>query len=145
MTDYTALSDRELLEAILHAESQAASLEKSSKQAKEELLHRKRNEIAYAYAAKGNQFGVIHLEDDNYKIDVTTTQRAEWDQEKLAALAGEIREQWKADPAEYIDSKLSVKESKYKAWPSDLKAKFEPARTVKVSEPSLFITLKDKE
>jgi hypothetical protein len=145
MTDFTVINDSELLEAILVAEEQAAVQARLAKAAREEFLHRKRNAIAEAYATKENQFGVIHLEEGEYKLDITISAKVEWNQAKLAALEAEIREQWKADPAEYIDSKLTVKESKYKAWPSDLKLKFEPARTVKASAASLAITIKDKE
>lgn len=145
MTDYTTLSDRELVEAVLLAEAEAESSAKALRQAKDELLHRKRSAIAQAYADKESQFGVIHLEEGEHRLDITTSQRVEWDQEKLASLQQEIRKEWENDPAEYIDSKLSVKESKYKAWPSDLRSKFEPARTVKPSAPSLTITIIDKE
>lgn len=143
MTDYTTLGDRELVEAVLEAEANAETAAKLLRQAKDELLHRKRNEVAAAYADKGSQFGVIHLEAGDYRLDVTTSQRVEWDQEKLAELQGEIRDRWEGDPSEYIDTKLSVKESKYKAWPSDVRARFEPARTVKASAPAINITTKE--
>jgi hypothetical protein len=145
MIDYKALGDRELLEAILLAEEKAASHGREAKAAKEELLHRKRNAIADAYRAKDSQFGVIHLVEDGYSLDITTSQKVEWDQGKLAEIEKQIREEWLADPAEYIDKKLTVKESKYKAWPSDLRATFEPARTVKIAVPALSITAIDKE
>ena len=143
MTDFTTLGDRELLDAVLRAEAEADAATKSLRQAKDELLHRKRNAIAQAYTEKDSQFGVIHLEEGDYRLDITTTQRVEWDQEKLSALQIEIRDEWKSDPAEFIDAKLGVKESKYKAWPSDLRARFEPARTVKAGAPSLAITTKE--
>lgn len=139
--DFKEMDDRKLVETMLHAEEQADLHGKLAKAAKEELLHRKRNAIAEAYSAKGDQFGVIHVDDGQYKLSITTSARVEWDQKQLAALATEIRDQWQADPAEYIESKFAVKESKYKAWPSDLRAKFEPARTVKAAAPSLAISL----
>lgn len=139
--DFKSMDDSKLVEAMLQAEEQADLHAKMAKAAKEELLHRKRNAIAEAYSAKGDQFGVIHLEEGQFKLSITTSARVDWDQQQLAALASEIRDQWQADPAEYIESKLSVKESKYKAWPSDLRAKFEPARTVKAAAPSLAISL----
>jgi len=145
MTDIQEMDDGRLVQAILQAETRADEAARDLKQLKEELLPRKRNAIAQAYAAKDSQFGVVHLAQDGYSLDITTSLRVEWDQEKLAKLVDEIRDQWQSDPAEFIDAKLSVKESKYKAWPSDLKAKFEPARTVKASAPSLSITSKEKE
>ena len=143
--DFEAMDDRKLVEAMLQAEEQADLHTRLAKAAKDELLHRKRIAIREAYLAKGDQFGVIHLEDGRYRLSITTSARIEWDQAKLTDLQREIREQWGNDPAEFIDAKLAVKESKYKAWPSDLRDKFEPARTVKSSAPSLVITTIEKE
>ena len=90
MTDYKALGDRELLESILLAEQQSAIHAKMAKSAKEELLHRRRGDIAAAYAAKESQFGLIHVAAGDYRLDVTTSQKVDWDQEQLAAHEKEI-------------------------------------------------------
>lgn len=139
MTDINELSDRELLHHIAEWEEQAAALSSRARAAREEYLHRKRAAIAEAYTAKGDPFGVIHLYDGEYELELNTPKRVEWDQEQLAALQAVIRDEWNSDPAEFIEAKLSVKESKYKAWPSELKARFETARVVKAGTPSLTL------
>ncbi|WP_337187562.1 hypothetical protein [Phenylobacterium sp.] len=143
MDELQQLTDQALLEAILAAEAAADAQAKALRRLKDEYLHRKRDAVAKAYAEKGSQFGVVHIEEAGCKIDVTTAPRVEWDQEELAKLVETIRDDWGSDPYEYIDRKLTIKESKYKAWPSDLKASFEPARTVKPSAPSLSVTRSD--
>ena len=143
--DYQSLSNTQLVEAMLEAEARVAAHTKTLRQLKDELLNRKRNEVAAAYAEKGSQFGVIHLEESGHDLEITTSPKVIWDQDVLADIEREIREEWGADPSEFIERKLSVKEAKYKAWPSDLRAKFEPARTVSASAPSITITPADKE
>lgn len=55
--------------------------------------------------------------------------RVEWDQKKLAQMAQNISDSGE-DPAEFIDTKLSVSERKYGALPTSWREGFEPARTV---------------
>ena len=84
--------------------------------------------------------GTKHYIDNGWDIKVVKPIRPSWDQEKLADLAAVIREDWKEDPSEFIEMKLSVKESKLKSWPSSLAAHFTPARTEKQGAPQITIT-----
>ena len=51
-------------------------------------------------------------------------------QARLADAIATIRDEWEGDPAEYVETKLSVSETKFNAWPSAVHDLFAPARTV---------------
>jgi hypothetical protein len=63
-------------------------------------------------------------------IDRELAKRIDWDQAKLAQIAENIASSGE-DPAEFIDTKLTVSERKYTALPESWRKGFEPARTVR--------------
>jgi len=75
-------------------------------------------------------YGVINLELEGLKIKADLPKKVEWDQAKLADILATISRAGD-DPAQYIDVKYSVPEKKYSAWPANMQAVFQPARTVK--------------
>lgn len=87
------------------------------------------------YATGINDTGTTHRTDGAFDVTVTIPKRVDWNQAELAAAVAKLRDMGE-DPAEYVDNKLSVKESKYQAWPSALSDLFTPARTVKQGKPS---------
>jgi inorganic triphosphatase YgiF len=97
------------------------------------------------YAAGLNSTGTHHRQDGGFDIKVTIPKRVDWDQAKLDAAVKTIREEWQADPAEYVDFKVSVQERRYDAWPSAIRDLFEPARTVKTGKPQFAVTLAKRE
>lgn len=86
--------------------------------------------------------GTVRLVDGDYTIVADLPKRVEWDQERLAQIAARIAASGE-DPAEFIDTRLSVSERKYGALPEAWRKGFEPARTVKTG--SLKITLERNE
>lgn len=82
--------------------------------------------------------GSTTINEDGYKIVVTIPQRVSWDEKKLREVAEKIKASGD-DPEEYIAYKLSVPESKYKAWPNAIKEVFQPARTVKPGKRSIKV------
>ena len=143
--DYSRLDETGLAQAILALDEAATRAAGLAAGARFELLHRKRESVARAHALKGDPFGVVKVAAGAYTLDVNTPRRVEWDQERLKAAWLHLEREWNSDPAEYIDRKLSVKESKYKAWPTEIRALFEPARTVSAGTPTLKITPTEKE
>jgi len=73
--------------------------------------------------------GSTTIEQDGIKLTVTIPMRVSWDESKLRGIADMIRAA-NDDPEQYIQYKLSVPESKYKAWPEQIQNLFMPARTV---------------
>lgn len=94
------------------------------------------------YATGINDTGTTHRTDGAYDVTVTIPKRVDWNQVELAAAVAKLRDMGE-DPAEYVDSKLSVKESKYQAWPAALTDMFTPARTVKQGKPSFAFKAAD--
>ena len=86
---------------------------------------------AEAREASGKDTGTVRLTDGDYTVIADLPKRVEWDQEKLALMAQNLVATGE-DPAEFIDTKLSVSERKYGALPEAWRKGFEPARTVKV-------------
>lgn len=94
-------------------------------------------EVRYATRAAdarrscGKDTGTVRLADGDYTVVADLPKRVDWDQEKLAQIAQNILDSGE-DPAEFIDTKLTVSERKYTALPEAWRNGFAPARTVKV-------------
>jgi hypothetical protein len=97
---------------------------------------------AEARRACGKDTGTVRLVDGDYTVVADLPKRVDWDQEKLAQIARSISNSGD-DPAEFIDTKLTVAERKYTALPEAWRKGFEPARTVKVG--ALKVTLEREE
>lgn len=82
--------------------------------------------------------GTVNLHDGDMKVKVEVKKSVEWDQEQLAVIAERIAAAGD-DPAEWIDTKLSVSESKFKAWSRAMQDTFAPARTVKAAKSSITL------
>ena len=97
---------------------------------------------AEARRACGKDTGTVRLVDGDYTVVADLPKRVDWDQEKLAQIAVNIADSGE-DPAEFIETKLSVSERKYGALPEAWRKGFEPARTVKTG--ALKVTLEPNE
>lgn len=87
------------------------------------------------YAAGINSTGTHHVTDGGYDVTVTIPKRVEWDQARIVEAVERLRGMGE-NPAEYVETKVSVKEASYNAWPAALRDLFEPARTVKTGKPT---------
>lgn len=96
------------------------------------------------YAAGLNATGTHHRQDGEYDIKITVPKRVEWDQAKLAPAVETIKG-WGENPAEYVETKITVQERKFDAWPSAIRDLFEPARTVKTGKPQFAVALAKRE
>ena len=90
---------------------------------------------AEARRACGKDTGTVRLVDGEYTVIADLPKRVEWDQERLAQIAANIASAGE-DPAEFIDTRMSVSERKYSALPEAWRKGFEPARTVGHGKPS---------
>lgn len=82
------------------------------------------------YAQGLNVTGTHRRVDGDYEIRIEVPKNISWDQGKLARAIETIRI-WGENPADYVETKLSVSETSYKAWPPAIRDLFTPARTVK--------------
>ena len=89
---------------------------------------------------EGKDTGTIRFEDDGVTVIAELAKRIDWDQVKLARIAENIASAGE-DPAEFIDTKLSVSERKYGALPESWRKGFEPARTVRTGKPKFRFVL----
>jgi hypothetical protein len=98
--------------------------------------------ISAAYAASDKDFGTVRVSDGGYEIVIDRPKKTEWDQDALQA-AGDRIAAAGDDPSEYLKVTLSVDERKYAAWPSAIRAVFEPARTVKPGTRTVKLVRKE--
>jgi hypothetical protein len=102
------------------------------------------------YAARASEFrqhegkdtGTIRFEDGDVTVIADLPKRIDWDQGKLAEIAENIASAGE-DPAEFIDTKLSVAERKFGALPESWRKGFEPARTVRTGKPKFRLMLNE--
>lgn len=83
-----------------------------------------------ARLAAGKDTGTVRLDDGDFIVVADLPKRVDWDQEQLAALVERIRAAGD-DPGQYVDVIYKVPERKYAAWPDNIRAVFEAARTVR--------------
>jgi hypothetical protein len=91
----------------------------------------------------GKDTGTIRFEDDGVTVIAELPKRIDWDQALLAQIAENIASAGE-DPAEFIETKLSVSERKYGALPESWRKGFEPARTVRTSKPKFRLMLNEE-
>jgi len=82
--------------------------------------------------------GATTIKNNGYKITVNQPIRTSWDEAQLRQIAERIRGAGD-DPEQYIQYKLVVPESKYKAFPDAVRQIFEPARTVKPGKRNIKV------
>lgn len=106
-----------------------------------DALDRRYSNIAQEWRRRcGKETGIVRISDGDCSVVAETKKAVTWDQDKLAELYARIRSEGD-DPEVYIVSQtvMKVREVAYSTWPADVKAAFEPARTVKVGSPSYRI------
>ncbi|CUH81601.1 hypothetical protein [Tropicibacter naphthalenivorans] len=91
----------------------------------------------------GKDTGTIRFEDDGVTVIAELPKRIDWDQALLAQIAENIASAGE-DPAEFIETKLSVSERKYGAFPESWRKGFEPARTVRTGKPKFRLVLNEE-
>lgn len=91
----------------------------------------------------GKDTGTIRFEDDGVTVIAELPKRIDWDQALLAQIAENITSAGE-DPAEFIETKLSVSERKYGALPESWRKGFEPARTVRAGKPKFRLVLNEE-
>ncbi len=130
----SGLSAEELSLLLEDLDSSAAELARAETVLRTGLDLRYGERAAALRRAEGRDTGTVRIEDGGFVVIADLPKRVRWDQEKLAALASEIRAAGD-DPAEYVASELKVSERAYGAWPSSIRTAFEPARTVQAGKP----------
>lgn len=122
-----------LLQSIQEAEEAIENFKKAKAVHESELSNLLAGNVAEQLADKEYCCGTATILTDKYKIKAVITKNVEYDQKQL----GEIFERIKAaneNPLEYMKVKYDVGEAAYKNWPSNIKAVFEPARSVEPSK-----------
>lgn len=104
-----------------------------------EVEARLKDKIAAAFLADGKDTGTVHVAADGFDVEVNRAKKVEWSQTDLAALRDQISAA-NDNPADYIETTLTVPERKFTAWPESIQSKFADARTVKPGSVSIKMT-----
>lgn len=139
-TDLTRLDATRLQELVLGLDYEIALLKKAKAQVDTALIKRYGEQAQAALASTGRDFGTVHITDGSVAIKAELPKKVRWDQEKLADIARRIASTG-GNVADFIDTKLSVSETRYTAWPPALRAQFASARTVESGKPSFTLTV----
>jgi hypothetical protein len=103
-----------------------------------------RDQAAALRRSSGKDTGTVRFEDGDVVVVADLPKRVKWDQAALANIARRIRASG-VDPADYVTIEFSISERAYGAWPTSIRAMFEPARTVETGKPSFHLELKEKQ
>jgi hypothetical protein len=79
--------------------------------------------------------GVIHLEDDGFRVTADVSKKVEWNQELLTKVVGDIAIKGGA-VADYALTHYSIPERWYSSWSEGVRSMFLPARIVKLGKPT---------
>jgi len=122
------------IEALANLQAQAeAHLADASRMTA--ILH---SVFSRRYAAGLNDTGTHRRTDRDYEIKITVPKSVAWDQDVLATAIETIKG-WGENPADYVETKITVSETKFNAWPPAIRDLFAPARTVKAGKPKFEI------
>jgi hypothetical protein len=91
-------------------------------------------------ATAGKDTGTVRFDDGEVEVTAELPKRVEWDQRRLADLAGQIRASGE-DPGQYVEVSFKVSERAYVAWPERIRAAFEPARTVRTGRATYRLAI----
>ena len=97
-------------------------------------------EAAFARRAEDKLTGTITLAVEGSKVRCDLPKKVEWDQRRLAEAVEMVRS-WGEPVGDYVTIEYKVSETAYAAWPSSIRAVFEPARTVSAGKPTYKIDL----
>jgi hypothetical protein len=95
-----------------------------------ELARRFADTSASSRREVGKDTGTVRFGCDGYTVIADLPKKVDWDQSKLSAAVDTLRNEWSEDPAEYVDVKYNVSETKFNAWPKMIQKLFADARTV---------------
>ena len=118
-----AILQRETDEALKRAKAAKARLDAA-------LTVRYATRAAEERQARAKDTGTVRFDDGDFTVVADLPKRVDWDQDGLGEIVERIRGSGD-DPTQYVDIAIKVAERKYAAWPENIRAVFEPARTVR--------------
>lgn len=85
--------------------------------------------------ALGKDAGTVRIEEaEGFVAICDLPKKPEYDQGKLRAAIETLRS-WGSNPDDYVTTEIKVSETRYGAWPPEIRRLFEPARTLRFGKP----------
>ena len=121
-----------LIQRVTNAEDTA----RHYKQFLQSVLHHRFGERAHQLRQDaGKNTGTVRFDVDGHTVIADLPKKVEYDQPKLKEAVEALRK-WGENPEDYVSVEVKVGEAKYKAWPPAVRQLFDPARTLKVGNPT---------
>ncbi|ABK43807.1 conserved hypothetical protein [Magnetococcus marinus MC-1] len=144
MGDVAALN-APTLARLQHEAAESMNRAKLVKELLDGVLSRKyADKAALMRTEAGKDFGTVRFSDGDVQVVADLPKCPHWDQKRLSDLFDRIRKAGE-DPNEYMDVDYKVPETKFKAWPSQIRSAFEGARTVKAGKPTFKLSLRNEQ
>jgi len=134
--EYTNMKIEQLIVELEDAREEKKMIAEKIEMIEAAVINHYEVELKSELKKKPDMTGTVNIGDIKFNV----AKRVLWDQAILDGVYKNF-ELTNEDPKEYIDVKLSVKESNYNAWPSSMKEKFTPARTVVAGKTSIKIAV----
>lgn len=83
--------------------------------------------------------GIVHIEDEGYRLTCDVKKKVIWEQEALARIADEIAESGE-DVTEYLDINYEIPERRYNDFPVSVKKMFDKARQLERANPTYTLS-----
>ena len=90
----------------------------------------------------GKDTGIVRLSDEGIAVVCGLPKKVEWDQPTLSSIVLKLMTEGKK-VTDYVTQEYQVSERKFSAWPSDIQALFEPARTFSTGKPVYKLLIND--
>ena len=90
----------------------------------------------------GKDTGIVRLSDEGITVVCDLPKKVEWDQRALSSIVLKLMTEGKK-VTDYVTQEYQVSERKFNAWPSDIQALFEPARTFSTGKPVYKLLIND--
>ena len=100
------------------------------------LSEQNKDKFKLLRSEKGDEFGVVHLEENGFKISETVAKKVTWDQDEMISIYNQIEENGD-DPLMFIKAKYSMSEEMYKNLNKQVQDVFDEARTVSPGTTSI--------
>ena len=140
--EIASLGSEQLFHLINEADARTDALKKAKDKLTSALDFRYGELASKSRQAAGKDNGVVRFDDGAFTVVADLPKRPKWDQSKLQQVVQTI-ESWGSNPKEFVSLEIKVSETKFNAWPTEIRKVFEDARTVENGKPSFELIMKE--
>lgn len=88
--------------------------------------------------------GVVHIEEDGFKLTADVTKKVDWDQRELQKIIADLLAKG-VNLDDFVETSYKVTERKFSSWSESVRNVFLPARTVRFGSSKFALSKLDTE